>query len=196
MNQNSYDVLKYMIIHLLLFLVKNVFSKWLLKLSLSYDSKGDENEIEIMKKNLESLKDKKREISSKDDYVKYTKMERQIDKLSDEIKRKEAEMSLKNLNNNYINPQEMNFFQKIINSSLNTYLFQFFMYFVNIIEYIILKNQYLEVDYESNKNNIVANYYYNENDNKYYSLIPVYRILISETIVLNSLYNLMQKLIS
>ena len=196
MNQNSYDVLKYMIIHLLLFLVKNVFSKWLLKLSFSYDSKGDENEIEIMKKNLESLKDKKREISSKDDYVKYTKMERQIDKLSDEIKRKEAEMSLKNLNNNYINPQEMNFFQKIINSSLNTYLFKFFMYFINIIEYIILKNEYLEVDYESNKNNIVANYYYNENDNKYYSLIPVYRILISETIVLNSLYNLMQKLIS
>ena len=196
MNQNSYDVLKYMIIHLLLFLVKNVFSKWLLKLSLSYDSKGDENEIEIMKKNLESLKDKKREISSKDDYVKYTKMERQIDKLSDEIKRKEAEMTLKNYNNNCINQQEMNFFQKIINSSLNTYLFKFFMYFINIIEYIILKNQYLEVDYESNKNNIVANYYYNENDNKYYSLIPVYRILISETIVLNSLYNLMQKLIS
>ena len=196
MNQNSYDVLKYMIIHLLLFLVKNVFSKWLLKLSFNYDSKGDENEIEIMKKNLESLKDKKREISSKDDYVKYTKMERQIDKLSDEIKRKEAEMNLKNLNNNYMNPQEMNFFQKIINSSLNTYLFKFFMYFINIIEYIILKNEYLEVDYESNKNNIVANYYYNENDNKYYSLIPVYRILISETIVLNSLYNLMQKLIS
>ena len=59
-------------------------------------------------------------------------MERQIDKLSDEIKRKEVEMNLKNLNNNYINPQEMNFFQKIINSSLNTYLFKFFMYFINV----------------------------------------------------------------
>ena len=196
MNQNSYDVLKYMIIHLLLFLVKNVFSKLLVKLSFNYDSKGDESEIEIMKKNLESLKDKKREISPQDEYVKYTKIERQIDNLSDEIKRKETEMNLKNFNNNYLNPQEMNLFQKIINSSLNTYLFQFFMYFINIIEYIILKNEYLEVDYESNKNNIVANYYYNESDNKYYSLIPVYRILISETIVLNSLYNLIQKLIS
>ena len=195
MNQNSYDVLKYMIIHLLLFLVKNVFSKLLLKISFKYDSKEDENEIEIMKKNLEALKDKKREISPKDEYVKYTKMERQIDNLSDEIKRKETEMNLKNFNNNYINPQEMNFFQKIINSTFNSYLFSFFMYFINIIEYIILKNEYLEVDYESNKNNIVANYYYNENDNKYYSLIPVYRILISETIVLNSLYNLMQNLI-
>ena len=195
MNQNSYDVLKYMIIHLLLFLVKNVFSKLLLKISFKYDSKEDENEIEIMKKNLEALKDKKREISPKDEYVKYTKMERQIDNLSDEIKRKETEMDLKNFNDNYINPQEMNFFQKIINSTFNSYLFSFFMYFINIIEYIILKNEYLEVDYESNKNNIVANYYYNENDNKYYSLIPVYRILISETIVLNSLYNLMQNLI-
>jgi len=195
MNQNSYDVLKYMIIHLLLFLVKNVFSKLLLKISFKYDSKEDENEIEIMKKNLEALKDKKREISPKDEYVKYTKMERQIDNLSDEIKRKETEMNLKNFNDNYINPQEMNFFQKIINSTFNSYLFSFFMYFINIIEYIILKNEYLEVDYESNKNNIVANYYYNENDNKYYSLIPVYRILISETIVLNSLYNLMQNLI-
>ena len=196
MNQNSYDVLKYMIIHLLLFLVKNVFSKLLVKISFNYDSKGDENEIEIMKKNLESLKDKKREISPQDEYVKYTKIERQIENLSDEIKRKEKEMNLKNFNNNYLNPQEMNLFQKIINSSLNTYLFQFFMYFINIIEYIILKNEYLEVDYESNKNNIVANYFYNESDNKYYSLIPVYRILISETIVLNSLYNLIQKLIS
>ena len=196
MNQNSYDVLKYMIIHLLLFLVKNVFSKLLVKLSFNYDSKGDESEIEIMKKNLESLKNKKREISPQDEYVKYTKIERQIDNLSDEIKRKETEMNLKNFNNNYLNPQEMNLFQKIINSSLNTYLFHFFMYFINIIEYIILKNEYLEVDYESNKNNIVANYYYNESDNKYYSLIPVYRILISETIVLNSLYNLIQKLIS
>ena len=195
MNQNSYDVLKYMIIHLLLFLVKNVFSKLLLKISFKYDSKEDENEIEIMKKNLEALKDKKREISPKDEYVKYTKMERQIDNLSDEIKRKETEMNLKNFNDNYINPQEMNFFQKIINSTFNSYLFSFFMYFINIIEYIILKNEYLEVDYESNKNNIVANYYYNENDNKYYSLIPVYRILISETIVLNSLYNLIQNLI-
>ena len=193
---HQYDVLKYMIIHLLLFLVKNVFSKLLVKLSFNYDSKGDESEIEIMKKNLESLKDKKREISPQDEYVKYTKIERQIDNLSDEIKRKETEMNLKNFNNNYLNPQEMNLFQKIINSSLNTYLFQFFMYFINIIEYIILKNEYLEVDYESNKNNIVANYYYNESDNKYYSLIPVYRILISETIVLNSLYNLIQKLIS
>ena len=195
MNQNSYDVLKYMIIHLLLFLVKNVFSKLLLKISFKYDSKEDENEIEIMKKNLEALKDKKREISPKDEYVKYTKMERQIDNLSDEIKRKETEMNLKNFNDNYINPQEMNFFQKIINSTFNSYLFSFFMYFINIIEYIILKNEYLEVDYESNKNNVVANYYYNENDNKYYSLIPVYRILISETIVLNSLYNLIQNLI-
>ena len=42
-----------------------------------------------MKKNLESVKDKKREISPKDEYVKYIKMERQIDNLSDEIKRKE-----------------------------------------------------------------------------------------------------------
>jgi len=48
-----------------------------------------------MKKNLESLKDKKREISSKNEDVKYTKIERQIDNLIDEIKRKEAEMNLK-----------------------------------------------------------------------------------------------------
>ena len=64
-------------------------------LSFKYDSKGAENEIEIMKKNLESLKDKKREISSKNEDVKYTKIERQIDNLIDEIKRKEAEMNLK-----------------------------------------------------------------------------------------------------
>ena len=179
-----------------LFRFKNVFSKWLLKLSFNHDSKEDEKEIEIMKKNLETLKEKKREISPTDEYVKYAKIERQIDTLSDEIKKKETAMNLKNFNNNYVNPQEMNFFQKIINKSFNSYLFSLSMYFINIIEYIILKNEYLEVDYESNKNNIVANYYYNKNDNEYYALIPVYRILISETIVLNSLYNLIQNLIN
>ena len=101
----KYLILKYLnkskfiwcfeIIHLLLSLVKDAFSKWLIKLSFKYDSKGAENEIEIMKKNLESLKDKKREISSKNEDVKYTKIERQIDNLIDEIKRKEAEMNLK-----------------------------------------------------------------------------------------------------
>ena len=68
------------------------------------------------------------------------------------------------------------------------------MFIVYIIEYFILKNKYLEVDYNNNKTNIVVNHYYNENDNKYYTLIPVYRILICETLVLNSIQNIIQKL--
>ena len=68
------------------------------------------------------------------------------------------------------------------------------MFFVNFIEYLLLKNEYLEIDFESNENNIVANYFYNEDDNKYYALIPVYRILICETLVLITMSNLIQKL--
>ena len=195
MNQNAYDVFKYMIIHLLLFLFKNIFSKWLLKIA-NKESKNDKKEIELMKQKLESLKEQIREISPTSEYAKYAKMERQINNLNDEIKRRESYSFLNNMNNkNSVHfQQDMNIFQKIIHKALNSYIFKFFMYFVNIIEYILLKNEYLEIDYEINKNNILVNYYYNENDNKYYSLIPVYKILISETIVLNSLFNLAQKL--
>ena len=87
-------------------------------------------------------------------------------------------------------PKNQNAFQKIINS----YTFKFSMYFINIIEYFLLKNKFFEVEYESNKNNIVVNHFYNENKNSYYALIPDYRILIAETIVLNSLCNLIQKI--
>ncbi len=77
---------------------------------------------------------------------------------------------------------------------LNSYFFKFFMFFVNFIEYLILKNQYLEIDFENNENNILAKYFYNEDDNKNYALIPVYRILICETLVLNAMSNIIQKL--
>ena len=118
-------------------------------------------------------------------------MERQINNLLDQIKQKEESIFYQNLNLNFFNVSEnQNIFQKIMNS----YSFKFFMYFINIIEYFYLKNEYFEVDYESNKNNIVANHFYNQDKNRYYSLIPVYRILIAETIVLNSLYSLVQKL--
>ena len=191
MNPNAYEVICYMIIHFLLFLFKNVFAKWLLKLSSGYNPKNDKDEIQLLKEKLNTLKEQIREISPTSEYVKYTKMERQINTLDEEIKRKESNMEYKE--NFTGSSKDMNILQKIINLILNSYIFKFFMYFLNVIEYIFLKNKYLEVDYENNKENIVANYFYNENDNKYYALIPVYRILISETIVLNSMYNLIQK---
>ena len=193
MNQSSYDVSKYMIIHLLLFIFNNFISKWLLKI-LNPKSKDNKKEVDLLKQKLESLKEQLREISPTSEYVKYTKMERQINNINDEIKKKESQSYLNNLNQNLQSQQEMNIFQKIINGMMNSYIFKF-MYFVNIIEYILLKNEYLEVDYQSNSNNIIVNHYYNVDDNKDYALIPVYKILISETIVLNSLSNLIQKLI-
>ena len=193
MNQSSYDVSKYMIIHLLLFIFNNFVSKWLLKI-LNPKSKDNKKEVDLLKQKLESLKEQLREISPTSEYVKYTKMERQINNINDEIKKKESQSYLNNLNQNLQSQQEMNIFQKIINGMMNSYIFKF-MYFVNIIEYILLKNEYLEVDYQSNSNNIIVNHYYNVDDNKDYALIPVYKILISETIVLNSLSNLVQKLI-
>ena len=168
MNPNAYDVSKYMIIHLLLFLFKNIFSKWLLKI-VNKESKNDKKEIEDMKQKLESLKEQIREISPTSEYAKYAKMERQINNLNDEIKRRESHsyLSIMNNKNSEHFQQDMNIFQKIIYKALNSYTFKFFMYFVNIIEYILLKNEYLEIDYEDNKNNILINYYYNEIDNKY-----------------------------
>ena len=183
MNPNAYEVLKYMIIHLLLFLIKNFILKWLLK-KLSNNKPKDDNEIQIQNKieKYNSLREQIREISPTDEYVKYTKMERQINNLSDEIK------ILESNNKSGKKPS------KSLDFFLNSYFFTFFMYFVNFIEYLLLKNEYFEIDFESNENNIVANYFYNEDDNKYYALIPVYRILICETLVLNVIFNIIQKL--
>ena len=189
MNENTFDVIKYMLIHLLLFLFQNFILKWILK--LINNSTEDKNELEVIKQKVNELQNKIREISPTSEYAKYTKMERQINNLLDQIKQKEESIFYQNLNLNFFNVSEnQNIFQKIMNS----YSFKFFMYFINIIEYFYLKNEYFEVDYESNKNNIVANHFYNQDKNRYYSLIPVYRILIAETIVLNSLYSLVQKL--
>ena len=189
MNENAFDALKYMCIHLFIFLFKNFFAKWLLDFSNKGISNKHKNELELLKQKRDKLREEIREVSSTSEYVKFAKMERQINNLNDEIKRRESMNVEINVNNNI---SEMNIFQKIINSIINSYLFKFFMYFINIFEYFILKNTYLEVDYEENKNNIIANYFYDENKNQDYSLIPISRILFCETIVLNSLMNLMK----
>ena len=43
MNENTFDVFKYMLIHLLLFLFQNVILKWILK--LINNSTEDKNEL-------------------------------------------------------------------------------------------------------------------------------------------------------
>ena len=190
MNENSFDTLKYMIIHLFIFLFKNLIMKWLLELSTRGLTNKKQNEINLLKQKRDKLKEEIREVSSINEYVKFTKMERQINNLNDEIKKKESSNNLdNNINNNF---SDMNILQKIINSILNSYIFKFFMYFINIFEFFIFRNRYLEIDYEENKNNILVNFYYDEKKNQDYSLIPISRILICETIVLNSLFNLIK----
>ena len=189
MNENAFDTLKYMLIHFFIFLFKNFIAKWLLDLSNRSISNKHKNELELLKQKRDKLREEIREVSSTSEYVKFAKMERQINSLNDEIKRRESMNVEINVNNNI---SEMNIFQKIINSILNSYIFKFFMYFINVFEFFILKNTYLEIDYEENKNNIIANYFYDENKNQDYSLIPISRILFCETIVLNSLMNLIK----
>ena len=189
MNENAFSTLKYMLIHLFIFLFKNFIAKWLLDLSNRSISNKHKNELELLKQKRDKLREEIREVSSTSEYVKFAKMERQINSLNDEIKRRESMNVEINVNNNI---SEMNIFQKIINSILNSYIFKFFMYFINVFEFFILKNTYLEIDYEENKNNIIANYFYDENKNQDYSLIPISRILFCETIVLNSLMNLIK----
>ena len=192
MNQNAYDVIKYMIIHLLLFLFKNVIAKWLSKESNSPTS--EDTELGLMKQKLNTLKEKIREISPTNEYAKYTKMDRQINNLSEEIKKIESKKYYQNLGLNFLNSSKdtnKTMLQKIVGS----YTFKFSMFLINIIEYFLLKNEYLEVDYEKYKSNIIVNHYYNEDKNNYYALIPVYRILICETIVLGSIQNLVDKII-
>ena len=189
MNENAFNTLKYMLIHLFIFLFKNFIAKWLLDLSNRSISNKHKNELELLKQKRDKLREEIREVSSTSEYVKFAKMERQINSLNDEIKRRESMNIENNVNNNI---SEMNIFQKMINSILNSYIFKFFMYFINVFEFFILKNTYLEIDYEENKNNIIANYFYDENKNQDYSLIPISRILFCETIVLNSLMNLIK----
>ena len=189
MNENAFNTLKYMLIHLFIFLFKNFIAKWLLDLSNRSISNKHKNELELLKQKRDKLREEIREVSSTSEYVKFAKMARQINSLNDEIKRRESMNVEINVNNNI---SEMNIFQKIINSILNSYIFKFFMYFINVFEFFILKNTYLEIDYEENKNNIIANYFYDENKNQDYSLIPISRILFCETIVLNSLMNLIK----
>ena len=192
MNENAFDTLKYMCIHLFIFLFKNIFAKWLSKLSKRNVKSKHEKELDELKRKRDNLKEEIREVSSINEYVKFTKMERKINNLNEEIKKKESIKYPKNINDN---KSDMNIFQKIIDSILNSFLFKFFMYFINVFEYFFLKNYYFEIHYESNKNNILVNYYYNENKNPEYSLIPISRILICETFVLNSSFNLIKKYI-
>ena len=179
MNPNAYEVSIYMIIHLIIFLSKNYIFKIIDKI-FGNESKNNDNEIEIMKQKIESLNKQIRDISPTNEYAKYAKIERQINKLNIELNQKEKGSNIKNTKDSKIF-----FFSNRI---------RFFMLLIFLIEYFLIKNKYLEVDYEYNKNNIVANYFYNEKDNKYYSLVPVYRIIICEELVLNSIQNIFQKL--
>ena len=191
MNENAFAILKYMFIHLLIFLFKNIIVKWLLEFSIRNISNKKQKELELLKQKRDNLKEKIREVSSINEYVKFAKMERQIDNLNDEIKRRESLNVNNNINNNV---SDMNIFQKCINTILNSYLFKFFMFFINIFEYYILKNTYLEINYEENKSNIIVSYFYDEKKSQDYSLIPVYRILICETIVLGSLFDFIKNI--
>ena len=191
MNENAFETLKYMFIHLLIFLFKNIIIKWLLEFSIRNISNKKQKELELLKQKRDNLKEKIREVSSINEYVKFAKMERQIDNLNDEIKRRESLNVNNNINNNV---SDMNIFQKCINTILNSYLFKFFMFFINIFEYYILKNTYLEINYEENKSNIIVSYFYDEKKSQDYSLIPVYRILICETIVLGSLFDFIKNI--
>ena len=191
MNENAFETLKYMFIHLLIFLFKNIIIKWLLEFSIRNISNKKQKELELLKQKRDNLKEKIREVSSINEYVKFAKMERQIDNLNDEIKRRESLNVNNNINNNV---SDMNIFQKCINTILNSYLFKFFMFFINIFEYYIFKNKNLEINYEENKSNIIVSYFYDEKKSQDYSLIPVYRILICETIVLGSLFDFIKNI--
>ena len=112
-------------------------------------------------------------------------MERQINNIKEEINK--LQNSEPNINDSSIN----NSFYKKINMFFHSKNILIFLPY--LIEYFLFNNKYLEVDYEINKNNIVVKYYYNENDNQYYALIPVNIILLCETMVFNSIYNLIVK---
>ena len=188
MNENSLATLKYMCIHLFIFLFKNIFVNWLLKYSKKDIINKKQNDIELLEQKRDNLKEKIREVSSVNEYVKFAKMERQINNLNDEIRRLKTLKVNSNINDNM--SSNMNIVQKIIISILNSVFFKFFMFFINIIEYFIFRNKYLEIDYQENKNNIIVNYFYDESKNSDYSLISISRILLCETIVLNSLLDL------
>ena len=195
MNPNSYEVFLYMLLHLFLFLFKDLLLKLMNYIYNRNKSKNDQNELIQMKKQLNSLNEQLKEISPSSEYAKYTKIERQIHKLNSQIIQKEEDIKLKNKKVNISNnPLEGKKIISNIYSFINSISSKVLLFIVYIIEYFILKNKYLEVDYNNNKTNIVVNHYYNENDNKYYTLIPVYRILICETLVLNSIQNIIQKL--
>ena len=52
MNENAFDALKYMCIHLFIFLFKNFFAKWLLDFSNKGISNKHKNELELLKQQL------------------------------------------------------------------------------------------------------------------------------------------------
>ena len=185
MNQNAYEVFIYMIIHFFIFLFKKILWKFLSKIFSICCSK-DRKEVESMRKKLDSLNEVIREISPAQEFSKYTTKEREINNLKSQIIEKEK--------NGFNNESDSSSNNKNSLKKIFSFLFKFPMIFVLFVEYLVLKNKYLEVIYKNNKNNIVANHYYNESDNKVFVLIPVYRILIYETLALNSIFNLIKKL--
>ena len=136
MSQNIYDVVKYMIIHLSLFLFKNCVLKWLL--NFLDTSKNYKNELQKKKKKLNSMKEEIREISPSNEYARYAKMERQINNLNDEIKQIESSLFYKNLNLHFLNTSYSDNNKNIFYKIMNSFIFKFFMYFINFFFYIFI----------------------------------------------------------
>ena len=182
MNENAFDTLKYMCIHLFIFLFKNIILKWLRTYANKNIKKAKYQELDLLKQKRDKLKEDIREISPTSNYVKYAKMERQINNLNDEIKKRESDNFFDDNMKSNMNP-----IQKIINSILNSFIFKIMILFAYGLEYFFIKNKYFEIYYEDNKNNIIVNYYYDEKKNIEYSLVPVFSIIFFEGVILESL---------
>ena len=180
MNQNAYEVFIYMSIHFFIFTFKDIIWKILSKIFSIFHTNNEEKELESMINKLNSLNEELKNISQTQDFPKYTRKEREITELNEKIKNKKQIILEKEL--------------KIPFTAFFKYPFESKIYYIYFVEYLLLKNKYLEVDYQMNKNNIVVNHYYKETDNKYYALIPVYKILLWETLALHSIYHLIKKL--
>lgn len=193
---NAKEIVYYMFIFCLLFIIKQLLSFILSNQKVSKDpiiENKPHSEEEKLIIEINNLKKEAEKYDNPSGFVNFTKINRQIIKLEKELdnikKIKPQFHPMKNSNRSNFNIKEL------FSINVSTIYFEICFWVINILIYIfIIKETYLILPYEKYKENILAEYYHNFDTNKVE--IPIKLIFVFESFALNQLKNIFLNFLS
>lgn len=186
---NAKEIVYYMFIFCLLFTIKQLLSFILSKQKVSKESTTENKPIseeEKLENEINNLKKEAEKYDNPSGFVTFTKINRQIIKLEKDLenikKIKPQFHTMKNSNRSSFN------FKELISINMFSIYFEICFWVINILIYFyITKETHLILPYEKYKDNILAEYYHNFENNKVE--IPIKLIFICESFALNQFKN-------